>query len=95
MAKDFRISCIFKTTSSNHYQRIHTVGGIDAGVKWSKTEDQAILEINLAASTFHTFENGKRANVIVVTGYLRPYLKTVADGLHPDNLLALPDCRSN
>jgi len=37
---------------------------------------------------------GHDAEVIVALGkYGRKYLKTALDGLHPDSLLALPECR--
>jgi hypothetical protein len=31
-------------------------------------------------------------NVIVATHNGNKYIKTEADGIHPDNLLALPEC---
>jgi hypothetical protein len=32
------------------------------------------------------------AEVIIATHLGHKYLKTTADGVHPDNLLALPEC---
>ncbi|MFI5246011.1 MAG: DUF3892 domain-containing protein [Gemmatimonadales bacterium] len=36
--------------------------------------------------------NGKSVWVIIATHNGNEYLKTEADGVHPNNLLALPEC---
>ncbi len=49
--------------------------------------------INAGANTFYTEVNGKRAYLRVVAGPNGPYVRTYADGVWTDNLLALPECR--
>jgi hypothetical protein len=40
----------------------------------------------------HLSEAGKTVEVIVATHNGKKYIKTEADGPHPNNLLALPEC---
>jgi len=93
MAADVQIQCINITTRTNPHERISHVGGVNPnGTRWKLTLDEAIKGIENGTWTFYTLVNGRRANVIIATHNGHKYLKTVNDGLHPDNLLALPDC---
>lgn len=82
------ITCV-TLDASGADERIECVGGPN----WTKGEPAVIAEI----------EGGARYNVrvpgvpipvevVVASHGRRKYLKTVADGLRPDNLLALPRC---
>jgi hypothetical protein len=53
---------------------------------------EVISAIEKKTHTFYTLVNGKRANVIVSTHNGHKYIKTENDGLHPNNLLELPEC---
>jgi hypothetical protein len=72
-------------------QRIDAIGGSDWG---QHPIDLAIMHIETGVNNYWTYVAGARANVIVAqrpNG--RKYLKTTADGVEPNNLLALPHCR--
>jgi hypothetical protein len=53
---------------------------------------QVIDSINSGANTFYTRVNGKRADIAVVNGPNGPFVRTHADGVWNDNLLALAEC---
>lgn len=70
-------------------QRIDAVGG--GG--WKHLIDDAIRNIELGLHDYWTYVAGARAVVVVATRPNgRKYLKTTADGIEPNNLLALPRC---
>jgi Protein of unknown function (DUF3892) len=86
-----QVTCI--TKRGNHYnphERIAAIGG--AG--WYHAEDQAIANIERGINSYYVSVGGRTVPVIVATHNGRKYLKTVADGYSPDNLLALPECRT-
>jgi len=91
-AKTLQVMCINKSDRQNPHERIRNIGGIDSGVRWKKTEEQAIVEIETGVSQFFVHAGGKSVWVIVATHLGRKYLKTEADGITPDNLLSLPEC---
>jgi hypothetical protein len=58
--------------------------------KW--TTAQVIAWIESRTHTFYVCVSGKRSNVRVVIGPNGKYLRTYADDVWNDNLLALPEC---
>jgi hypothetical protein len=75
--------------SSDADQRIDAIGGST----WTHLIDDAISNIESGRYSYWTYAAGVRADVIVAkrpNG--RKYLKTTADGIEPNNLLALPKC---
>lgn len=87
---DCRIRCINKT--GNGHEHITHVGG--DGWKW--TREQAIASIEARTNTFFVLDpsTGKRADVGVVRPQDgSPYLRTYADGVWNNNLLAQYECR--
>jgi len=90
---DLQISCINKTYRQDPHDRIHSVGGeYSTGGRWKKSQSTVISEIEAGTNTFFTRVNGVRAKVIVATHNGHKYIKTENDGLHPNNLLSLPEC---
>lgn len=85
---DLQVTCINKTPRNDPHEGITHLGG--AGWKW--TRQKVVDLINAKAHTFFTLVGGKRANVGVVNGPNGAYLRTYADGVWNDNLLALPEC---
>lgn len=85
---DLQVTCINKTPRNDPHEGItHLKAG---GVKY--TRQQVVDLINAKTHTFFTLVNGKRADVGVVNGPNGAYLRTYADGVWNDNLLALPEC---
>lgn len=85
---DLQVTCINKQPRNDTHEGITHLGG--TGWKW--TRQQVIDSIRAKTNTFFTLVNGKRAVVGVVDGKNGPYLRTYADGVWNDNLLALPEC---
>jgi len=56
------------------------------------TLERAIDRIESGKWSFWTKGGGKVADVIIAKHNGSKYLKTIADKVHPDNLLSLPDC---
>ena len=93
MAENIQIQCVNKTPRQDPHLRISHVGGVNPDqTRWKLTEDEAIAGIKQGRWNFYVYAGGARVDVIVATHSGREYLKTRADGLHPNNLLALPEC---
>jgi hypothetical protein len=84
---DVQVTCINKQPRNDPYEGITHLGGST----WKWTRQQVIDSIEAHSNTFFTLVNSKRANVGVVDGPNGKYLRTYADGVWNDNLLALPE----
>jgi hypothetical protein len=88
-----QVGCINKTHRPEPHERIRAIGGLAGGARWKLREEEAIQEIRRERYTFYVERPpGVRVNVIIASHLGRDYLTTEADGLQPDNLLALPEC---
>lgn len=83
---DVQITCV--TKSSHTHEAISGVGGNG----WWWTVEQVIQSIEAKTNTFYTLAANKRADVAVVHGATKKYIRTHADGQWNDNLLALAAC---
>lgn len=94
MASRHQVACIKKTNRMNPHERIHRIGGQNAdGSRWSLSQQDAIAAIEAGKYEFFVSRGGHTVNVVVaVSASGNKYLKTIADGLQPDNLLSLPEC---
>jgi Protein of unknown function (DUF3892) len=95
MADSIQVLCVNKTNRMSPYERIHNIGGVNPnGTRWKLSEADAIKGINQGRWAFFVERpTGHSVNVVVATSpYGNPYLKTEADGEHPNNLLSLPEC---
>ena len=90
-----RIRCINKTDRFDPHERIRGIGGLNADLtRWRLSQADAIAGIESRTYSFYVEQPpGRRVDVIVaVSKYGHKYLKTIADGEQPDNLLSLPEC---
>lgn len=93
MAENVEIKCIKKSNRSDPHERIHGVGGVNAdGTRWYLPTDDAIAGIEAGKWKFWTVGGGNSVWVIIAIHNGHKYLKTEADGIHPNNLLSLPEC---
>jgi len=89
-----QISCINKDDRFDPHESIIHVGGMNAdGTRWRMTLAQAIQYSEAGTYRFYVNVNNDPVWVIVaVSRNGNKYLKTVADGDVPNNLLALREC---
>ncbi len=95
MAQAIQIRCINKSDRYNPHERIRSVGGTNAdGTRWKLSEADAITGIEQGRYSFYVERPvGDRVGVIIArSAQGNKYLKTQADGEHPNNLLSLPEC---
>jgi hypothetical protein len=93
MTSRHQVRCVIKSDRQNAHERITHIGGNDNGSAWRITQAQAIEGIESRKWSFYVSQNGRTVDVIVATGRNgNKYIKTVADGDQPNNLLSLPSC---
>lgn len=94
MATSLEIRCINKSNRTNHYERIINIGGVSpAGQRWKMSEADAIVGIRNGTYAFYVNQGGNQVKVVIAKSQFgHEYLKTVADGEQPNNLLSLPEC---
>lgn len=90
---DIRVECINKTPREDPHLRISNIGGVSAGgTRWKLNVDVAIKGIEDGHYRFYVGSGNQLVWVVIAEHEGRKYLKTEADGLHPNNLLSLPEC---
>lgn len=94
MADIYEIFCITKSDRYNAHERITHIGGKNSdGSRWKITQQAAIEGIETGKWSFYVTAYGKTVWVVVaISPYGNKYIKTEADGEHPNNLLSLPEC---
>lgn len=93
MADRHQIQCVKKSDRANPHERITYVGGVGNGQRWKITQEDAIAGIESGKWAFFVSRGGRTVDVVVaVSRWNHKYLRTVADGEQPDNLLSLPEC---
>lgn len=87
-----QVTCI-TPDGSDRDQRIDAIGGVTDGKPWNVLIDDAIAGIESGKWKFWTTTpKGESVWIIVAERNRRKYLKTTADGVEPNNLLALNAC---
>lgn len=85
-----RVTCIEKRGDQyDPYERIAAIGG--AG--WSAEEDEAIATVKRDLNAYYVETAAGTVYLVVRIHLCREYLTTEANGVVPDELLALPECR--
>lgn len=94
MSTRLRIYCINKSDRFNAHERIISIGGTNTdSSRWKLTQPDAIAGIENGKWSYYVTQGGRTVDVIVaVSQFGNKYIKTVADGEQPDNLLSLPEC---
>ncbi len=90
-----RIECINKQPRNDPYRQITHIGGTNSdGKRWTITQDKAIEYIESGRNSFDVeYPLSDRVEVVVaISAAGNKYIKTVADGDEPNNLLSLPEC---
>ncbi len=96
MPSRYQIHCVTPSDRLNHDRRIRSIGGVNAdGARWRISEATAIAGIESGEWSFYISRAGQAVEIVVaLSKYGIKYIKTADDGgLHPDTLLALPQCR--
>ena len=84
------VTCITKTGQVSPYQRISHIGGTG----WRFTQEEAIQGILNEQYLFYILEGEKAVRLTIGLHKDVVYLKTIADGPHPNHLISLPECTS-
>ena len=94
MPDSIQIRCINKSDRPNPHERILNIGGVNPdATRWKLTQQEAIDGIEQGRWRFYVAAGGSSVWVVVaVSRYGNKYIKTTADGEHPNNLLSLPEC---
>lgn len=87
----FQVTCITKIVHNDPRHRITHLGGPN----WYDTQLSVIRAIrNKTAAFYVNPPNADKVWLVVRTSpYGHEYVKTTADGEHPNNLLSLQECR--
>lgn len=87
------ITCVVKDEIKNPYEKILSVGGSIQNVRWEKTLEEVVKDIEAEQCVYFVSRFGCEVEVVVGTGhYGNKYIKTKSDTDTPANLLSLPEC---
>ena len=94
MSSLYEVTCIRKPDRHDPHSHITHIGGIhESGKVWTLGQKAAIKAIKSGEMRFYVSVGDKPVEIIVAESrYGHKYLKTVADGDLPNNLLRLPQC---
>jgi hypothetical protein len=92
-SRRLQVMCINRRPNRiDPHGHIYAIGGMIGGQRWKQTEEDAIRNIEQNEIDYFVTVNGRTVQIVVATHLGHKYLKTVADGFRPDNLLSLDEC---
>jgi hypothetical protein len=91
MAIRLPIRCINKIPRTDPYRSITHVGGGPGSGR--KTQQETLAEIEAGTYAYYVDVGGKEVDVIVAQHNGHKYIKTQPDGVDPNNLLSLDECK--
>ncbi len=87
----YQITCIKKNNRQSAFERIQSVGLNGGSQRYS--QPQIVQWIDSGLYQFYVVQGGRQVKVITATSrHGHRYIKTMADGEEPNNLLSLPEC---
>ena len=94
MPEVHRVMWVRHTNRPSAHERLtHIAGLVSNETPWKMSQEEAIAGIEKGKWRFYVSIGDKMVGVIVATSYFgHKYLKTEVDGIHPNNLLKLPEC---
>jgi hypothetical protein len=94
MPPRYQILCVNKSDRENPYEKILFIGGVrEDGSGWKISQSEAIEMIEKEGWEFYVSRGERVVDVIVATSpHGNKYLRTIADDVHLNNLLNLPEC---
>jgi hypothetical protein len=93
MSNRIRIGCVNRTASTNSWDRIADIGGLNpTGSRWKISHSAAIDHLDAGVYAFYVVSFGKPVDVIVAEHSGHRYLKASSDREHPNALLVLSEC---
>jgi len=96
MSQKIEIESVTKSNSSNTYEKITHIGGVNHCRKWRMTVEKAIEYIEDGTYIFFIYKDYAKVEVVVAeTDESQKYLKTFTDNDVPLNLLKLKECPEN
>lgn len=89
----YEIKCINKSNRLSPNERIEFIGGSNPnGTLWRISQKRAIEGIESGKWQFYINKSGLKLEVIISSHDGIKYIKTISDGIEPNNLLSLPEC---
>lgn len=94
MPARFPILCVTKSDRPQPHARItHIAVAMPDGSRWRLTQASAVARLQAGQFTLCLERDGCLVDVVVAHNrHGQPYLKSVKDAIHPDDLLSLPEC---
>ena len=91
---EFEVNCITKPHPENRHEHITHIGNTNNG--WQLSRDVAIFRLEAKTEAYYTVERATARKIYIYVvregGLKLPYLRTYADGVWSDNLLAQRQC---
>jgi hypothetical protein len=92
MATRQQVSCVKKKHGFAPHEKITHIGGMFFGMRWTLSQEEAIMSIELGIRKFYMMKHGQVFNIVICYSDGNKYLKAEPDGQEPEILLSLNEC---